>query len=118
MQSKEKLLEECVSYLRARPVFDRVLRQVREKAESLGHIGGKTIISIRSGAERDQLEGFFQKNLHGKKQLTVSVELLERALADSRLCGSFPGMRFYAAYFGGPFIGKKEQREREESDPE
>ena len=60
MQSKEKLLEECVSYLRARPVFDRVLRQVREKAESLGHIGGKTIISIRSGAERDQLEGFFR----------------------------------------------------------
>ena len=75
MQSKEKLLEECVSYLRARPVFDRVLRQVREKAESLGHIGGKTIISIRSGAERDQLEGFFQKNLHFPEQAVSVPEL-------------------------------------------
>ena len=115
MQSKEKLLEECVSYLRARPVFDRVLRQVREKAESLGHIGGKTIISIRSGAERDQLEGFFQKNLHGKKQLTVSVELLERTVADSRFA-ALSWDEILCTYFGGPFIGKKEQREREESD--
>lgn len=115
MQSKEKLLEECLSYLRARPVLDRVLSQVRKKAESLGHVGGTVIVSIRSETERDHLEGFFQKNLHGKKQLTVSAALLEHALADSRFVALSWDEILYA-YFGGPFIGKKEQREREAAD--
>lgn len=44
------------------------------------------------------------------------MELLERALADSRFA-ALSWDEILCAYFGGPFIGKKEQREREESDP-
>lgn len=43
------------------------------------------------------------------------MELLERALADSRFA-ALSWDEILCAYFGGPFIGKKEQREREESD--
>lgn len=42
MQSKEKLLGECLSYLRARPVLDRVLSQVRKKAEIKGPVWEQT----------------------------------------------------------------------------
>lgn len=82
------------------PVLDRVLSQVRKKAESLGHVGGTVIVSIRSETERDHLEGFFQKNLHGKKQLTVSAALLEHVLADSRFVALSWDEILYA-YFGG-----------------
>lgn len=115
MQSKETLLSECISYLRARPVFDRVLRQVREKMLSLGHVGGTVILRGWTEEERDHLEGFFQKNLHGKKQLTISAALLDRALAESRF-SSLSWDEILKAYFDEPLIGKKEQREKEETD--
>ncbi len=115
MQNRERLLEECVAYLRARPVLDRVLRQLWEKAVSLGHIGGKVSVSIRSESEREQLEGFFGKNFHGKKQAAVSVVLMERALADSRFA-EFSWDEILTVYFGTPLIGKKEQKEQAEKD--
>ena len=115
MQSREALLEACVSYLRARPIFDRVLKQVREKMISLGHVGGTIVIRGWTESEREHLEGFFQKNLHGKKQLTISAALLEHALADSKFA-ALSWEEILNAYFGSPLIGKKEQKEKAESD--
>lgn len=115
MQSKENLLCECIDYFRARPVFDRVLKQVREKMLSLGRVGGTAVLRGWTEEERDHLEGFFQKNLHGKKQLTVSAALLDRALTESKFA-SLSWEEILKAYFDDPLIGKKEQRKKEESE--
>ncbi len=115
MQNKEKLLYECIAYLRARPIFDRVLKQVCEKMLSLGHVGGTVVIRGWTEEERDHLEGFFQKNLHGKKQLTISAALLDRALKESRFA-PLSWDEILKAYFDDPLIGKKEQKEKEETE--
>lgn len=91
MQSKEKLLEECVSYLRARPVFDRVLRQVREKAESLGHIGGKTIISIPVRGGTGPAGGIFPEKSSWKKTADGFRGASGAGIGRQPLCGSFLG---------------------------
>ncbi len=45
MKAEEKLMQECLQYFRERPVYEKVFRKMRGKYESLGHIGGKVVLT-------------------------------------------------------------------------
>lgn len=109
----EKLKKECQQYFRQRPVFGRLLRGFREKYRSYGKFAGTVILKNLKESERDDLEGFLLRNYHGKKSASVSAELFERAMAESRFAG-LTGKDVLELYFQEPVQGKKEQRQQEE----
>ena len=76
--------EECAAYFKGRPVYRKVFQKVRAKYESLGHMGGKVILTNLSLEEKRQLGGFLQKDYTENRTITVSVERLEKCLNESR----------------------------------
>ena len=112
MQADEKLLRECLAYFRERPVFRRLLAGFWEKYLSYGRFAGRVTVQNLSDAEREDLEGFLQRNYHGKKSASVSAERFERALAESRFAG-ISGRDVLELYFRKPPEGRRSLRERE-----
>ena len=105
--------KECLEYFQGRPVFGRLLRGFREKYLSYGKFAGTVTLKNLKPSEREDLEGFLPRNYHGKKSASVSAELFERALLESRF-GDVSGKDLLELYFREPMEGKKEQRKREE----
>ena len=62
MKVEEKLMQECLQYFRERPVYEKVFQKMRGKYESLGHIGGKVVLTGLSLQDKSQLGGFLQKD--------------------------------------------------------
>lgn len=100
-------LKACLEYFRARPVYKKIFVRFREKTVSLGHFGGSVVFASLSDEEKQQLEGFLQKNYRGQKSLTISAALLQKSLESSRFAG-LGWEQILEAYFGEPLIGKKE----------
>lgn len=109
----EKLRAECREYFQNRPVFDRLLRGFREKYLSYGKFSGTVTIKHLKENDRDDLEGFFLRNYHGKKSASVSAGLFEKALSESRFRG-ISGKDVLELYFQETIEGKREQRARED----
>ena len=63
-EEKQKLMQECLQYFRERPVYEKVFQKMRGKYESLGHIGGKVVLTGLSLQDKSQLGGFFAEGLH------------------------------------------------------
>lgn len=103
----------CRTYFLEHPVFDRLLKGFREKYVSYGRFAGTVILRNLTEEEREDLEGFLQKNYHGKQSASVSAARFERALSESRFAG-ISGKEALELYFGSPVEGKREQRLREE----
>ena len=62
MGEKEILMKEYTrSRVRARPVYRRLFRLIREKYSGLGHLGGRVTLTGLTPEDRKDLEGFFQK---------------------------------------------------------
>ena len=55
------LLEECMLYFKARPVYKKLFLKMRDKYAGLGHFGGTAMLTSLSREEKSQLGGFFQK---------------------------------------------------------
>ena len=88
-------MAECLDYFRqAYQVYEKLFLKFREKYTSLGHMGGKVVLSGLTLEEKQQLGGFLQKDYTENKTVTVSAELLEKRLGESRFSGIFPGKRF------------------------
>ncbi|MBQ7433245.1 MAG: DUF2399 domain-containing protein [Lachnospiraceae bacterium] len=106
------LAEACIYYFRECPVFEKVLRGFWEKYLSYGTFSGTVTLRDLTDGEREDLEGFFQKNYHGQKSVSISAARFQKALAESRFGGLQP-KDLLELYFQEELIGKKEQRERE-----
>ena len=98
--------------LRERPVYRKVFQKVRAKYESLGHMGGKVILTNLSQEEKRQLGGFLQKDYTENRTITVSVERLEKCLKESRF-SEVTLENLLETYFGQKLSVKKEEREKE-----
>ena len=44
---REKYLEESIVYFKARPVYEKLFRKVRDKYSGLGRLGGKVTVTGR-----------------------------------------------------------------------
>ena len=104
---------ECAAYFRSAPVFDRMLRGFREKYASYGTFAGTVVLRDIAAEEREALEGFFQKNYHGQKSISISADRFRKALEHSRFSGAEP-KAVLEAYFHEAMTGKRELREEKE----
>lgn len=105
---------ECMDYFREHSVFDRVFRGFREKYASYGSFSGTIFLKNLSEEDMEVLEGFFQKNLHGRKSVSISALRFEKALKESRF-EDFSPKEVLELYFGEELTGKKEQQREEEA---
>lgn len=105
--------EECVTYFREHPIFDKIFRGFREKYVSYGNFSGTVILKNVPERDLEVLEGFFQKNFHGKKSISISAVHFEKALKDSRFDSLSP-REVLELYFQEEMTGKKERQQEEE----
>lgn len=110
--SKQKKREECLTYFRKRPAYRKLFQKMKNKYESLGHMGGKVVLTGLSREDKLQLGGFLQKDFTDNKTVTVSAELFEKCLAGSRFSG-ISLEELLQMYFGSTLTGKKEERQKE-----
>lgn len=104
---KNKLLEECMLYFKARPVYKKLFLKMRDKYAGLGRFGGTVLLTSLSREEKNQLGGFFQKDYTINKTITISADLMERCLASSKFAG-LTWELILETYFGEPLQVKRE----------
>lgn len=103
--------KECIEYFRQEAVWEKVFRGFRRKYESYGSFRGTVKLLDLSERDIEVLEGFFGKNYHGNKSVSVSAERFRTVLLSSRY-GAVTPERILELYFHHKMIGKKEQREQ------
>lgn len=101
--------EACLSYFRSSEVWTRLFRGFQTKYQSYGRFAGTVKLGALSAADIEVLEGFFAKNFHGQKSVSISAKRFEAALAESRYKGLTPE-RLLTIFFGEELQGKKEIR--------
>lgn len=111
----ERLLTECVAYFKERSVYQVLFKKLYEKYYSLGHLGGSVTLTGLSADKKQQLSGFFQKDFTENKTITISVRLMEKALANSKFAG-LDWRDILEAYHGEAFLSKKEVQLRQEEE--
>ena len=109
---QNSLDRDCMAYFCERPVFDRLLRGFREKYESYGSFSGTVSLRNLTLDDIENLEGFFQKNFHGQKSVSISASRFEKALKNSRF-GEIGPKDLLELYFQEEMTGKKEQKQKE-----
>lgn len=110
-ENQNPVLEECLAYFKARPVYQKLFQKFRDKYASLGHMGGTVILTGLKPEDKVQLGGFFQKDYSENKSVTISAALMEKTLAASRFSG-VTLEEIITAYFGKPLTVKKEERQQ------
>ena len=108
-------MKECQSYFKSREVYQKVFEKMREKYASLGHFGGKLVLTKLTAEEKMQLGGFLQKDYGNHKTITLSMTRLQKALEQSKF-SEFTWEEIVEQYFGQPLLVKKqvEQSKREQ----
>ncbi len=102
-------LQEAIIYFK-QPGFERLFKGFQKRYISLGRVGGSVTLHSLNEDELDALEGFFQKDCHHKKSLTVSVDTMEKALAKTRFSEvSFE--EILHGYFPKELISKRQHEE-------
>ncbi len=105
---KDTILEECLDYFTSTPVLKKVLNRCSEKYRSFGKTYGTVVLRGINADEIEILEGFTGKNYHGKKSISFSVAVIQKALDGSR----FAGIRLehlLALYHNGDLKSKKQE---------
>ena len=101
------LLEECMLYFKARPVYKKLFLKMRDKYAGLGHFGGTAMLTSLSREEKSQLGGFFQRDYTSNKTITISADLMKKCLESSKFAG-LTWELILETYFGEPLQVKKE----------
>lgn len=101
------LLEECMLYFKARPVYKKLFLKMRDKYVGLGHFGGTAMLTSLSREEKSQLGGFFQRDYTSNKTITISADLMKKCLESSKFAG-LTWELILETYFGEPLHVKKE----------
>ena len=104
-QQESELAKECVEYFRQNSVWEKVLKGFREKYFSYGRFAGSIVLRNPSLEEIEELEGFFGKNFHRQKSVSISAEKFQKVLENSRYKEITPDM-LLESYFGQPLRGK------------
>ncbi len=105
---------EFAAYLKANPGYHRIIKQIREKYESLGHLGGTIRLDQLSTDEREVLRSLFKKN-YLQKSASFPVEKFISAFETTR----YRGIDFEAVlscYFGEKLSWKKDLRSQYEDE--
>ena len=102
------MLHEFVVYLKANPGYDRILKQIREKYQSLGHLGGTIRLDKITSDEREVLRSLFKKN-YLQKSAAFSVEKFIRAFEETKYQGA-DFEEVLTCYFGEKLSWKKDLR--------
>lgn len=77
-------------------------------------MAGRVTLQNLSNQEIEVLEGFFGKNFHGDKKISISAELFRKSLENSRY-GEITPEELLEIFFQKALVGKQEeQRQREE----
>ncbi len=100
-------IEECIGYFRQNSIWERIFRGFKNKYSSYGRFSGTVVIKNLKPEDIEELEGFFGKNFHGKKSVTISADRFEKALKNSRYVDLSPE-EVLNAYFGETLLGKSE----------
>ena len=116
-QELEKIKKECLTYFHQSPVWEKVLKGFRDKYSSYGRFGGKVVLKNLKVQDIEELEGFFGKSFHGQKSVTVSAEKFRQALKAS-CYKDIPPECLLENFFGGPLLGKQEQKLLREQEKE
>lgn len=101
------LLEECMLYFKARPVYKKLFLKMRDKYVGLGHFGGTAMLTSLSREEKSQLGGFFQRDYTSNKTITISADLMKKCLESSKFAG-LTWELILETYFGELLQVKKE----------
>ena len=101
------LLEECMLYFKARPVYKKLFLKMRDKYVGLGHFGGTAMLTSLSREEKSQLGGFFQRDYTSNKTITISADLMKKCLESSKFAG-LTWELILETYLGEPLQVKKE----------
>lgn len=88
---QQKLENECRTYLKEQKIFKRLLEGFWKKYESYGMFTGTIELRNLTEHEREELEGFFGKNFHGKKSASISAAKFRKAWESSRFGRNFAG---------------------------
>lgn len=104
--------EQCIQYIRDHKVLGRVLEKFISKYESYGEVVGRITLSKVSIEDREILEGFFQKNYHGKKQIGITALDLSKALLHSRF-SEVSAQRLLEIYAREELYSKAEVKQHE-----
>lgn len=107
-QEGENIRRQCLEYFRHSPVWKKLLEGFREKYHSYGSFSGKVVLKDPDMEAIDELEGFFSRNFHGQKSVTISAERFRKALAASRY-GDISPEELMELFFGRVPVGRKEQ---------
>ncbi|HAZ06602.1 MAG TPA: hypothetical protein DCY58_10940, partial [Acetobacterium sp.] len=102
------MLHEFVVYLKANPGYDRIMKQIREKYQSLGHLGGTIRLDKITSDEREVLRSLFKKN-YLQKSAAFSVEKFIRAFEETKYQGA-DFEEVLTCYFGEKLSWKKDLR--------
>lgn len=100
--------KECLTYFQSDKIWDRILKAFRKKYSSYASFAGTIKITGLSVQDIETLEGFFCKNYHGKKSVSISASTFVKALSASKF-DDVTAERLLELYFGGPIKGKKEK---------
>jgi uncharacterized protein (TIGR02679 family) len=103
---------EFVAYLKDNPGYRRMMKQIRGKYESLGHLGGTIHLDKISDDERAVLRSLFKKN-YLQKSASFTVEKFINAFETTR----YRGIDFEAVlslYFNEKLSWKKDLRSQYE----
>lgn len=103
-------LESFLTYIEERPVYHKLLQELRKKYESLGEGRGSVVLSQLSRQEREQLQGMFRVNPYEDKKVVIKVQDFENALQQSRFEGITTKM-ILEAYFQVKLKTKREVKE-------
>lgn len=102
------LLQEAIDYFSQRKVYEKVFKKFLKKYEGLGHFGGEITFSSLTTEEKEQLEGFLQKDFTKKKTISISFKLMEKSLENSKF-SSLTWEDIIKNFFNIQLISKKEK---------
>ena len=105
----DKLKEDCLAYFCQTPVWKKLLEGFWEKYRSYGKFSGKVVLKNLTAQDIEELEGFFGKNFHGQKSVTISAEKFRKILENSRYSIITPEC-LLESFFGQTIIGKQAQK--------
>lgn len=107
---EEEKVESFLAYIEERPVYHKVLQELKKKYESLGEGRGSVVLSHLTRQEREQLQGMFRINPYEDKKVVIKVQDFETALQQSRFEGITVKM-ILEAYFQVKLQTKREVKE-------
>lgn len=107
-----ELQRQCLAYFK-KEGFKRFMIQLKEKYQSLGHIGGTIVLSNLTEIEKNDLNGFLRVNLSQKKDIRIAVSKVEKLLLDTKFSDISLEELLYL-YFGYEISSNKEIREQKE----